>query len=252
MRLEGKVIIVTGAAAGLGRQYAIRFAKEGAKLTIADVQNLEKTTELCRSEGAEVLALQVDVSSEEAMLDMAKQTHDTYGRIDGLLNNAGMMRGLEVKSILDVDMETWDRVFAVNARGTFLGVRAVFPYMREQNSGTIVNVSSGSTLRISRGPNAMNPHYVASKSGITGMTKSIAMELAKWNITVNCVSPGFIKTNMTERLNEEQKKIIINKIPLGMIGSPTDIANCVEFLASEDSRYITGETIHVNGGMAML
>ena len=104
-----------------------------------------------------MLALRVDVSSEDEMQDMAKQTHEKYGRIDGLLNNAGMMRGLEVKSILDVDMETWDRVFAVNARGTFLGVRSVFPYMREQRSGTIVNVSSGSTLRIARGPNAMNP-----------------------------------------------------------------------------------------------
>ena len=138
MRLEDKAIIVTGAAGGLGRQYAIRFAKEGAKLTVADIQDTTQTAALCRAEGADVLALRVDVSSEDEMQDMAKQTNEKYDRIDGLLNNAGMMRGLEVKSILDVDMETWDRVFAVNARGTFLGVRSVFPYMREQRSGTIV------------------------------------------------------------------------------------------------------------------
>ena len=120
--------------------------------------------------------------------------------------------------------------------------------MRKNNNGLIINITS----IVGHTGNLGQANYVASKSGITGMTKSIAMELAKWNITVNCVSPGFIKTNMTERLNEEQKKIIINKIPLGMIGLPIDIANCVEFLASEESRYITGETIHVNGGMAML
>ena len=190
MRLEDKAIIVTGAAGGLGRQYAIRFAKEGAKLTVADIQDTAQTAELCRAEGADVLALRVDVSSEDEMQDMAKQTHEKYGRIDGLLNNAGMMRGLEVKSILDVDMETWDRVFAVNARGTFLGVRSVFPYMREQRSGTIVNVSSGSTLRIARGPNAMNPHYVASKSAITGITRAVARELGQYNINVVTVAPG--------------------------------------------------------------
>ena len=190
MRLEDKAIIVTGAAGGLGRQYAIRFAKEGAKLTVADIQDTTQTAELCRAEGADVLALRVDVSSEDEMQDMAKQTHEKYGRIDGLLNNAGMMRGLEVKSILDVDMETWDRVFAVNARGTFLGVRSVFPYMREQRSGTIVNVSSGSTLRIARGPNAMNPHYVASKSAITGITRAVARELGQYNINVVTVAPG--------------------------------------------------------------
>jgi 3-oxoacyl-[acyl-carrier protein] reductase len=247
MRLEGKVIIVTGAAAGLGRQYAIRFAKEGAKLTIADVQNLEKTTELCRSEGAEVLALQVDVSSEEAMLDMAKQTHDTYGRIDGLLNNAGMMRGLEVKSILDVDMETWDRVFAVNARGTFLGVRAVFPYMREQNSGTIVNVSSGSTLRISRGPNAMNPHYVASKSAITGITRAVARELGQHNINVVTVAPGSTTSDTEEPIGADEA-YPEPEASLVRRGVPEDLTGVMAFLFSDDARFITGQMIVVNGG----
>ena len=247
MRLEDKVIIVTGAAGGLGRQYAIRFAKEGAKLTVADIQDTTQTAELCRAEGADVLALRVDVSSEDEMQDMAKQTHEKYGRIDGLLNNAGMMRGLEVKSILDVDMETWDRVFAVNARGTFLGVRSVFPYMREQRSGTIVNVSSGSTLRIARGPNAMNPHYVASKSAITGITRAVARELGQYNINVVTVAPGSTTSDREEPLNADEA-IDEPEASLARRGVPDDLTGVMTFLFSDDARFITGQMIVVNGG----
>ena len=179
MLLQDRVIIVTGAASGLGRSYAVRLAKEGAKLTLADVADLETTMSLCAAEGAETLALHVDVSSEEDTLEMARQTFERYGRIDGLLNNAGITtrHGLEAKSLLDLDMQMWDRVFAVNTRGTFLGIRAVFPYMREQRSGTVVNVSSGSTLRISRAVDATNAQYVASKTAITGITRAVAREL---------------------------------------------------------------------------
>ena len=247
MRLEDKVIIVTGAAGGLGRQYAIRFAKEGAKLTVADIQDTTQTAALCRAEGADVLALRVDVSSEDEMQDMAKQTHEKYGRIDGLLNNAGMMRGLEVKSILDVDMETWDRVFAVNARGTFLGVRSVFPYMREQRSGTIVNVSSGSTLRIARGPNAMNPHYVASKSAITGITRAVARELGQYNINVVTVAPGSTTSDREEPLSADEA-IDEPEASLARRGVPDDLTGVMTFLFSDDARFITGQMIVVNGG----
>ncbi|MCY4449305.1 MAG: SDR family NAD(P)-dependent oxidoreductase [Chloroflexi bacterium] len=141
--------------------------------------DLAKTTSLCEAEGAEVLPLRVDVSSEEDTLAMARQTHERYGRIDGLLNNAGITPwpGLEAKSVMDVDMDMWNRVFAVNTRGTFLGIRTVYSYMREQGSGTIVNVSSGSTQRISRAPDAINAQSVASKSAITGITRAVAREL---------------------------------------------------------------------------
>ena len=247
MRLEGKAIIVTGAAGGLGRQYAVRFAREGARLTVADVQDVGKTAELCRAEGAEVLPMRVDVSSEEETLEMARRTHAEYGRIDGLLNNAGMMRGLEVKSILDVDMETWDRVFAVNARGTFLGVRAVFPYMREQGSGTIVNVSSGSTLRIARGPNAMNPHYVASKSAITGITRAVARELGQHNINVVTVAPGSTTSDTEEPLSADEA-VAEPEASLVRRGVPEDLTGVMAFLFSDDARFITGQMIVVNGG----
>ena len=247
MRLQDKAIIVTGAAGGLGRQYAVRFAKEGARLTIADVQDVSATAELCRAEGADVLPLRVDVSSEEAMLDMAKQTHDRYGRIDGLLNNAGMMRGLGVKSILDVDMETWDRVFAVNARGTFLGVRAVYPYMRAQRSGTIVNVSSGSTLRIARAPNEMNPHYVASKSAITGITRAVARELGQYNINVVTVAPGSTTSDTEEPLDADEA-YPEPEASLARRGVPEDLTGVMVFLFSDDARFITGQMIVVNGG----
>ena len=246
-RLDNKVIIVTGAAGGLGRQYSIRFAKEGAKLTIADVQDVATTAELCRAEGAEVLPLRVDVSSEEEMNDMAMQTHNKYGRIDGLLNNAGMMRGLEVKSILEVDMETWDRVFAVNARGTFLGVRAVFPYMRDQQSGTIVNVSSGSTLRISRGPNAMNPHYVASKSAITGITRAVARELGQYNINVITVAPGSTTSDTEEPIGADDA-YAEPEASLARRGVPEDLTGVMTFLFTDDARFISGQMLVVNGG----
>ena len=247
MRLEGKAIIVTGAAGGLGRQYAVRFAREGARLTVADVQDVGKTAELCRAEGAEVLPMRVDVSSEEETLEMARRTHAEYGRIDGLLNNAGMMRGLEVKSILDVDMATWDRVFAVNARGTFLGVRAVFPYMREQRSGTIVNVSSGSTLRIARGPNAMNPHYVSSKSAITGITRAVARELGQYNVNVVTVAPGSTTSDTDEPLSADEA-IAEPEASLARRGVPEDLTGVMAFLFSDDARFITGQMIVVNGG----
>ena len=194
MPLQDKVIIVTGAARGLGREYAVRLAQEGARLVLADVQDCAATVERCQAEGAEALALRVDVSDESQTKEMARRAHEQYGRIDGLLNNAGLMRDLMAKSILDVDMDTWDKVFAVNARGTFLCIRAVFPYMRERRRGTIVNVSSGSTLRTARAADENNPHYVSSKAAIIGITRSVAKELGQYNINVVTVAPGAVKT----------------------------------------------------------
>ena len=249
MLLQDRVIIVTGGASGLGRSYAVRLAKEGAKLTLADVADLETTMSLCAAEGAETLALRVDVSSEEDTLEMARQTFERYGRIDGLLNNAGITtrHGLEAKSLLDLDMQMWDRVFAVNTRGTFLGIRAVFPYMREQRSGTIVNVSSGSTLRISRAVDATNAQYVASKTAITGITRAVARELGQYNINVVTVAPGSTTSDREEPLTAEEAHDE-PEASLLRRGVPDDLAGVMAFLFTDDSRFISGQMILVNGG----
>ena len=249
MLLQDRVIIVTGAAMGLGRSYAARLAKEGAKVAIADIADLSKTEALCKAEGAEVLTLRVDVSSEDDTLAMARQTHERFGRIDGLLNNAGITtrQGLETKSIMDLGMGMWDRVFAVNTRGTFLGIRAVYPYMREQQSGTIVNVSSGSTLRIGRSADATNAQYVASKAAITGITRAVARELGQYNINVVTVAPGMTTSDTEDPLSAEEAHYE-PEASLLRRGVPEDLAGVMAFLFTDDARFISGQMILVNGG----
>ena len=247
MRLVGKVIIVTGAAAGLGREYAVRLAGEGAQVVAVDVADCSDTVSRCQASGADILDLKVDMSDEEQTLGMAKVAYERFGRIDGLLNNAGLMRGLQEKSILDVDMTVWDRVFAVNARGTFLGIRAVFPYMRDQKSGTIVNVSSGSTLRIARSPEENNPHYVASKSAIVGITRSVARELGHYGINVVTVAPGSTTSDTEDALTPDQA-FGEPAAALERRGVPGDLTGVMAFLFSEDARFISGQMIVVNGG----
>lgn len=246
-KLDGKVIIVTGAAAGLGREYAVRFAQEGARLTVADVQDCGETAERVQAAGGEALALSVDVSDEEQTRDMARLTHGRYGRIDGLLNNAGMMRGLNVKSLMDIDMKVWDRVYAVNARGTFLGIRAVYPYMKEQGSGTIVNVSSGSTLRIARAADDLNPHYVSSKSAIIGITRGVARELGAHGINVVTVAPGSTTSDRDEAISADDA-FDEPEASLQRRGVPGDLTGVMAFLFSDDARFISGQMLVVNGG----
>ena len=246
-RLAGRVIIVTGAAAGIGREYAVRFAAEGARLTLADVADCTGTAERIRAAGGEALVVPTDVSDEAATVEMAKRTHEQYGRIDGLLNNAGLMRGLMAKSILEVDMNTWDRVFAVNARGTFLGIRAVYPYMREQGSGTIVNVSSGSILRTARVATENNPHYVASKAAIMAITRSVSKELGEHGINVITIAPGSTTSDQPEALTREQARPE-SAAALGRMGVPEDLTGVAAFLFSDDARFISGQMLVVNGG----
>jgi NAD(P)-dependent dehydrogenase (short-subunit alcohol dehydrogenase family) len=246
-RLDGKAIIVTGAARGLGREYALRFAAEGAQLTLADIKDCSETVKRCEAQGAEVLGLTTDVSDEAATLDMARQANERFGHIDGLLNNAGIMRDLNVKSLLDVDMETWDQVFAVNARGTFLGIRAVFPYMREQRSGTIINIGSGTMLRVARAVDTVNPHYVSSKSAIMGITRSVAKELGQYGINVVTLAPGSTTSDRDPAVLPEDAKPEPT-VSLGRVGVPSDVTGVATFLFSDDAKFISGQMLVVNGG----
>jgi NAD(P)-dependent dehydrogenase (short-subunit alcohol dehydrogenase family) len=246
-RLDGKVILITGAAAGLGREYAVRLAGEGARLALADINDCADTAARCTAAGSEAIALSVDVSDEAQTKEIARQTHEHFGRIDGLLNNAGLMRGLAVKSLLDVDMEVWDRVYAVNARGTFLGIRAVYPYMRDAGGGTIVNVGSGSTLRIARAVDSLNPHYTSSKAAIANITRSVARELGAHNINVVTIAPGSTTSDRDEALNLEEA-FPEPEAALQRRGVPADITGVVAFLFSDDARFISGQMIVINGG----
>ena len=245
MRLEGKVIIVTGAARHLGQAYAVRLAKEGAKLTVADVLDCSETARLCEAEGAEVLPLNVDVSNEEETMALARRTVERFGRIDGLLNNAGLMRNITGPSLMDVDPDWWDKVFSVNARGTFLCVRAVFPYMRDQGGGKILNVGSTTMLRTSNNVRDSNPHYVASKGAVMAFTRAVCRELGEHNINVNTLAPGGTEQDPSlsgDEAGEEASRAF------GRRGVPSDLAGTVAFLFSDDADFITGQLIAVNGG----
>lgn len=244
-RLDGKVIVVTGAARHLGQAYAVRLAEEGAKLVLADVLDCAETTTLCEAAGAEVLALSVDVTSEEATLGMARRAQERFGRIDGLLNNAGLMTNITGPSVMDVDPEWWDRVFAVNVKGTFLCTRAVLPYMRDQGGGKIVNVGSTTMLRASNSVNASMPHYVASKGAIMAFTRSIVRELGQYNINVNTLAPG--GTEQDVALDGFDAPAEASRA-FGRRGVPSDLTGTVAYLFSADADFVTGQLIAVNGG----
>ena len=244
INLKNKNIIVTGASGGIGNSIVEKLNEAGANI-LASGTRQEKLEEL-KSKFNKIRILRFDISQSDKIEDFIENaTAQLGGKLDCIINNAGLTQdNLAIRMSLD----EWKKVIDINLTSTFLLSKFAIKKMLKNKSGKIVNITSV----VGHTGNLGQANYTASKAGIVAMSKSLAFEYAKKNININCISPGFIKTNMTERLNEEQKKIIINKIPLGMIGLPIDIANCVEFLASEESRYITGETIHVNGGMAML
>ena len=195
--------------------------------------------------GIKAKGFKSDASKFEAAQDLADQVMETFGSIDVLVNNAGITKD---NLLMRMSEEDFDTVMEVNMKSIFNLTKAILRPMLKQRSGSIINMSSVVGVK----GNAGQANYTASKAGIIGMSKSIALELAKRNVTVNCISPGFIESNMTDLLTDNQKEIILKKIPLEIIGSPYDVAHCVNFIASDESRYITGETIHVNGGLAML
>ena len=204
-----------------------------------------ETARLCEAEGAEVLPLNVDVTSEEETMALARQTVERFGRIDGLLNNAGLMRNITGPSLMDVDPDWWDKVFSVNARGTFLCVRAVFPYMRDQGGGKILNVGSTTMLRTSNNVRDSNPHYVASKGAVMAFTRAICRELGEHNINVNTLAPG--GTDQDPSLSGDEATEEASRA-FGRRGVPSDLTGTVAFLFSDDADFITGQLIAVNGG----
>jgi len=244
--VKDKVAVITGASRGIGRSIALALAQGGAKIVAVDIDLA--TTEAAVAEfkalGVEALAVQGNVTSGEDCEKMIDAAVQAFGRVDILVNNAGITRDGLLMRMKDED---WDAVLTVNLKGAFLCSRAAAKVMTKQRSGRIINIASV----VGQMGNAGQANYCASKAGLIGLTKSNARELAKRNVTVNAVAPGFIATAMTDALPEKVREELAAQIPLERLGSADDIANAVLFLASEHSGYITGQVIGVNGGMYM-
>lgn len=239
--------IVTGGSRGIGRAVAVRLAKDGMNLVINYRGNsaaAEETERLCRKLGAEVLLVQGDVSRAEDCEKLAAQAKEAFGRVDVLVNNAGITRDGLLARMTEEDFRA---VLDVNLVGPWNMMKAVNRIMMKQRYGRIVNLSSVTGLMGNMG----QTNYAAAKAGILGMTKSYAREVASRGITVNAVAPGFIDTDMTEAMPEGAKDKIVTEIPMGRTGKPEDVAEAVAFLVSEQAGYITGEVLRVDGGMAM-
>ncbi|WP_342509399.1 3-oxoacyl-[acyl-carrier-protein] reductase [Sporosarcina sp. FSL K6-2383] len=246
-KFAGKTAIVTGASRGIGREIALLLAKEGARVAVNYSGSKDKADEVVQSiteSGGEAFAIQADVSNADSVKAMVDQMLETFGSIDILVNNAGITRDNLLMRMKD---DEWDDVININLKGVFLCTKGVTRQMMRQRTGKIVNVAS--IVGVSGNPGQAN--YVAAKAGVIGFTKTAAKELASRNINVNAVAPGFITTDMTDTLNEEVKTQMLTAIPLGKLGSPADVAKTVAFLLSDDAAYITGQTIHVDGGMVM-
>ena len=246
MLLENKSAVVTGAAQGIGKAIALALAKEGADIAVCDV-NLEKASETAKeieSLGRIALACKLNVVDAKEVEENMNKILDKFKKIDILVNNAGITKD---NLIIRMKEEEWDAVLNVNLKGTFNCLKAVSRHMMKERYGRIVNIASVIGLV----GNAGQANYAASKAGVIGVTKSAAKELAKRNITVNAVAPGFIKTAMTDVLPESVKAEMLKVIPMARLGEPSDVANAVVFLVSESASYITGHVIEVDGGMVI-
>ena len=240
-----KCALITGATRGIGKQIAITLAKQGYNIALnyrKENEELENTKKEIEEIGVQVLAVKGDVANFEDCEKFVKQTIERFEQIDVLVNNAGITKDM---LLMRMKKEDFEQVIDTNLVGTFNVTKNVVPYMMKARSGRIINISS--VVGISG--NAGQTNYSASKAGIIGFTKSLAKEVASRNILVNAVAPGFIETNMTDVLKQEVKDEIAKNIPLKRMGTPQDVANVVKFLASEDSSYITGQVISVDGGM---
>lgn len=247
MGLTGKCAVVTGASRGIGRAIALQLASEGAKVVVnysGSEQKAQEVVEEIKANGGEAIAVQANVADTDSVQNLMKTALDTYGSIDILVNNAGITRD---NLLMRMKEQEWDDVIDTNLKGVFNCIQKATPQMLRQRSGAIINLSSV----VGAVGNPGQTNYVATKAGVIGLTKSAARELASRGITVNAVAPGFIVSDMTDALSDELKEQMLTQIPLARFGQDTDIANTVAFLASDKAKYITGQTIHVNGGMYM-
>lgn len=245
MRLKDKVAIVTGSGRGLGKGIAMKLAEEGAKVVIADMAAADDTVAEIVAKGGTASAFAVNVSKQEEVQALIKYAIDTYGTLDIMVNNAGINRdGMLHK----MPVENWQMVIDVDLTGVFYGTQEALKHMRAQGSGRIINISSGSWLG-----NIGQANYAAAKAGVVGLTKTAARESARKGITCNVICPGFIETDMTLKLKEINDGAawdsMMQRIPMGYAGKPSDVGNMVAFLASDEAAYITSEVINVGGGM---
>ncbi|KGR81460.1 3-oxoacyl-[acyl-carrier-protein] reductase [Lysinibacillus boronitolerans] len=246
-KLEGKVAVVTGASRGIGRAIALKLAEEGAKVVVnysGSQAKAEEVVAMIQENGGEAIAVQASVSKTEEVTALMNAAVKTYGSLDILVNNAGITRD---NLIMRMKEDEWDDVLNTNLKGVFLCTKAVTRQMMKQRAGRIINISS----IVGVAGNAGQANYVAAKAGVIGLTKTTAKELASRNILVNAIAPGFIETEMTEQLPQDIKQGMLTQIPLAKLGQPEDIAKAVAFLASDDANYMTGQTLHIDGGMVM-
>ncbi len=246
MRLRDKVAIITGGGRGIGEVTAKTFSKEGAKVVVADLNeaDIEKTVSEIKETGAEAIGMVVNVTDRKQVNDLIEQTVDAFGRVDIVVNNAGITMDSQ---LLKMSEDQWDKVIDVNLKGVFNVGQAAAQVMKEQNSGVILNASSVVGVYGNFG----QTNYAATKWGVNGMTKTWSKELGRFGIRVNSVAPGFILTPMTEKMPEKVLDFMKDKSSLKSLGTPEDIANGYLFLASDEARFITGEILSIDGGVVL-
>lgn len=246
MRLKDKVAIITGAGRGIGAATAKKFAQEGSKVVVADLnqEDIDKTVAEINANGSEAIGMNVSVTDREQIEQMIQATVEKFGKLDIVVNNAGITADSQ---LLKMTEDQWDKVIDVNLKGVFNVSQAAAQYMKEHQGGVILNASSVVGLYGNFG----QTNYAATKWGVIGMTKTWAKELGKYNIRVNAVAPGFILTPMTEKMPDKVLDMMKDKAPLKSLGYPEDIANAYAFLASDEARFITGTVLSVDGGVVL-
>ncbi|NUN02399.1 MAG: 3-oxoacyl-[acyl-carrier-protein] reductase [Bryobacteraceae bacterium] len=245
--MHNRVALVTGSSRGIGRAIALTLCREGCRIVVAspEVEKNEEVASEIRSSGGQALTVNLDLTSTDSIKEGFAAAHREWERVDILVNNAGITKDALAMRMKPQD---WDIVLRINLSGAFFAIQQALPGMVRERWGRIVNIASV----VGRSGNPGQANYAASKAGMIGFTKALAAEVASRNVTANCIAPGFIASPMTDVLNEAQKTALLGKIPAGRLGEGADVAAAAAYLASDEAGYVTGQTLHVNGGMAMI